>query len=97
MYTERIDAPPMPPSHSILFFCFENVEERLRDWRREIWTETIHDQVFLYLFHFSERIRPDPFGLDYKTKTTVDHKDVEWKEQEIARGSPRKLPDPRAL
>ena len=24
-------------------------------------------------------------------------KDVEWKEQEIARGSPRKLPDPRAL
>ena len=29
--------------------------------------------------------------------STVVIKDVEWKEQEIARGSPRKLPDPRAL
>ena len=67
---------------SILFFCFENVEkntERLRDRRREIWTEIIHDQVFesmklrfYYLFKFSEKIRPDLTGLDYKTKTTVD-------------------------
>ena len=30
-------------------------------------------------------------------KSRKSTKDVEWKEQEVARDSPRKLPDPRAL
>ena len=35
--------------------------------------------------------------LNFQKQPKQQLKDVEWKEQEIVRGSPRKLPDPRAL